>query len=110
VGRVFGWTVTMVIVFVGWFFFRAASYPVLSGMIGALANWSWEPVHVATLRAVATAAFPVALIEWTQLRYKDDYFVLRWPRWLGNLALALLTFLCLVMMRDYRATFIYFQF
>jgi hypothetical protein len=44
------------------------------------------------------------------LRRDTDYFILSLPATLRYLVLSLLVFCCLVMMRDYRATFIYFQF
>jgi D-alanyl-lipoteichoic acid acyltransferase DltB (MBOAT superfamily) len=109
-GRPLGWVVTMIIVFIGWFLFRATSYEVLTGMVAALSNWNWAPVHVATVTAVISVALPVALLEWIQLRRDTDYFILSLPATLRYLVLSLLVFCCLVMMRDYRATFIYFQF
>lgn len=109
-GRLAGWAVTMTIVFVSWFLFRARSYDLLVGMPGALGNWSWAPVHSSTLTVILAVASPLALIEWVQLRRADDFFVLSLPTWACYAILSVLTFLCLTMSRHYQASFIYFQF
>lgn len=109
-GRAAGWLVTMTIVFVGWFLFRARSYDLLTGMLGALRNWNWVPVHSAMLVAIVTVIAPLALIEGIQRRLSDDFFVLKLPPWATYPALSAMTLLCLVMSRDYQPSFIYFQF
>jgi D-alanyl-lipoteichoic acid acyltransferase DltB (MBOAT superfamily) len=107
-GRAVGWAATMLIVFTGWFLFRARSFDLMAGMLSSLNNWEWAPVHSATLTAIVTVAVPIAVVE--SLSRRDDFFVLTWPRWATHLMLSGLTMTCMVMLRHYQVQFIYFQF
>ena len=62
-GRTAGWVLTIAIVFIGWLLFRASSEAVLIGMMGALGNWEWAPVHDAVARALLTLAILLAALE-----------------------------------------------
>jgi alginate O-acetyltransferase complex protein AlgI len=106
-----GWALTTVVVFVGWFLFRATSLAVLTGMITAVSdNMEWAPVHTAILGAIVAASIPLFVVEWIQQRTDDDFFLLTAPRWITYPVLSCLCFFCLVMVRQYQASFIYFQF
>jgi D-alanyl-lipoteichoic acid acyltransferase DltB (MBOAT superfamily) len=105
-----GWASTMIVVFVGWFFFRATSYSVLHGMLAALNNMEWAPVHGAIVRALFAAALPLFAIEWVQQRTGDDFVLMSARPWATAPILACFCVSCLIMLRQYRATFIYFQF
>lgn len=108
-GRIVGWLVTMTVVFVGWFLFRAVNYDVLVGMTRALGNWELAPVHGAVALALATVAVPLTGIEWL-LKRKGDFALLTVPLALRAPLLALLALLVLAMMRHHKTSFIYFQF
>jgi D-alanyl-lipoteichoic acid acyltransferase DltB (MBOAT superfamily) len=109
-GRFAGWLVTMAIVFASWFLFRANSYDLLVGMLGALDNWEWAPVHRAATAAIAAVTIPLVAIEWLQQRRADDYVVWKLPRWAGYLCLAILALVSLALLQHHQTQFIYFQF
>ncbi len=104
-----GWCITMLIVFMGWFLFRATNLELLCGMLRSLGNWTWAPAHPAALIAIAAVALPLASVEWA-LQRSGDYALLRRPRWLVTCALGGAVFLCLVAARQHQVSFIYFQF
>jgi D-alanyl-lipoteichoic acid acyltransferase DltB (MBOAT superfamily) len=108
-GRAIGWCSTMTVVFVGWFLFRAPDPKVRSGMIDALGDWEFAPVHHAVLLAIFATAIPLAAMEWL-LRAKGDFAILRWPPWVASLALGLMIVVILAMTQRHQASFIYFQF
>ena len=65
---------------------------------------------LAILRALVAATVPLFAIEWLQQRVNNDFFLMAAPRWVTYPALSCLCFFCLVMLRQYQASFIYFQF
>jgi alginate O-acetyltransferase complex protein AlgI len=109
VGKAVGWLATMLVVFAGWFLFRATSWDVLSTMTMALRHWEWVPVHSALVVTLATLAIPLALLEWL-LQRRGDFFPLQAPLWLAYPAYAALIVICLAVSSHYQASFIYFQF
>ncbi|MDD1531080.1 membrane-bound O-acyltransferase family protein [Bradyrhizobium sp. WBOS7] len=109
VARAAGWAVTMLVVFVGWFLFRAANWTLLVGMLSALANWEWAPVHSAIVLAILSLAGPLMLLEW-QLKLRGDYFLLRRPAWMRYPLFAALAAVTIAASGHVNATFIYFQF
>ncbi|KGT73651.1 hypothetical protein MA20_43415 [Bradyrhizobium japonicum] len=108
-GNVVGWVATMMVVFVGWFLFRATTWDVLFTMTMALRNWEWAPVHSALVVTLVTLALPLGLLEWL-LQRRGDFFPLHTPVWLAYPAYAALIVICLAMSSHYHASFIYFQF
>ncbi len=48
----FGWTATMVCVFIGWYLFRVTDLKVWHATFSSLANWEWFPVHTTLVRAM----------------------------------------------------------
>lgn len=109
VARVAGWALTMLVVFVGWFLFRAANWDLLMGMLYALTNWEWAPVHSAVLLAILSLSGPLILLEW-QLQMHGDYFLLRRPAWMRHPLFAALAAVTIAASGHVNATFIYFQF
>jgi len=109
IARGAGWAVTMLVVFVGWFLFRAANWNLLVGMLGALRNWEWAPVHSAVTLAVLSLATPLMLLEW-QLQAHGDYFLIRRPAWMKYPLFAALAAVTIAASGHVNATFIYFQF
>ncbi|MBR1167442.1 MBOAT family O-acyltransferase [Bradyrhizobium liaoningense] len=109
VARGLGWALTMLVVFVGWFFFRASNWNLLVGMLYALGNWEWAPVHGAAGLAILSLSVPLMLLEW-QLRSRGDYSVLQWPAWLRYPLFATLAAMTIAASGHVNATFIYFQF
>jgi D-alanyl-lipoteichoic acid acyltransferase DltB (MBOAT superfamily) len=109
VGKMAGWLVTMIVVFVGWFLFRATSWELMSGMAMAFGNWEWAPVHSALLTAIAAVVIPLALLEWL-LQTKGDFCLVQAPVWIAYPIYAVLATLSLAMSSHYQANFIYFQF
>ncbi|WFU24643.1 MBOAT family O-acyltransferase [Bradyrhizobium sp. CB1717] len=108
-GRAAGWALTMLVVFVGWFLFRAADWNLLIGMLSALKRWEWAPVHGAVVLAILSLTCPLMLLEW-QLQSRGDYFLLRWPAWMKYPLLAVLVAATAAASGHVNATFIYFQF
>ncbi|MDB5578711.1 MAG: hypothetical protein JWR80_3887 [Bradyrhizobium sp.] len=109
IGKFVGWLATMVIVFTGWFLFRANSWELMSGMTGAFSNWEWTPGHWALVTAIVTVLIPLALLEWV-LQTKGDYCLVEAPVWVAYPAYAVFVMLSLAMASHYQASFIYFQF
>lgn len=108
-GKIVGWTITMLIVFVGWFLFRATSWPLITNMIAALNYWEWVPVHYAMLKAIIAVSVPLGLLEWSLQKY-GDYFLIKSHPIIAYPVYSALTVLVLAMAGSYQATFIYFQF
>ncbi|MGL9618918.1 MBOAT family O-acyltransferase [Bradyrhizobium sp. U531] len=104
-----GWAVTMLVVFVGWFLFRAANWTLLVGMLKALTNWEWAPVHSAVALAILSLAGPLMLLEW-QLQLRGDYFLIHRPAWMRYPVFAAMAALTIAASGHVNATFIYFQF
>ncbi|WP_158646899.1 MBOAT family O-acyltransferase [Bradyrhizobium huanghuaihaiense] len=107
--RAAGWALTMLVVFVGWFLFRAADWNLLIGMLSALKRWEWAPVHGAVVLAILSLTCPLMLLEW-QLQSRGDYFLLRWPAWMKYPLFAVLVAVTAAASGHVNATFIYFQF
>src|SRR5262249_22536161 len=108
-GKVFGWAVTMIVVFVGWFLFRATSWPLLSGMLAALGNWEWAPVHSAVLTAIMTMVVALAALEWL-LQKHGDFVLADAPNSIRYPACSVVVVLASALASHHQATFIYFQF
>ena len=104
-----GWLLTMVVVFIGWFFFRATEAPVWQHMITALGNLAWLPAHTVMLRTIVLVALPVGLLEYLEftrgrdLRFEFNRF------WLAGLEALMLVLIFAASQRP-SADFIYFQF
>jgi len=109
IGRFVGWIVTMAIVFVGWFLFRAASPEVMRAMVSSLGNWEWLPAHTAMGIALLSTIIPLAAIEWAMRNY-GDFFIFETRPMVVYPACAFLTVIALAMAGSYHASFIYFQF
>lgn len=106
-----GWIMTMVVVFVGWFFFRATDYSIWRAMLASLANMQWLRVHTAMLEVICLLAAPVALLEYVEIRNKRDPLAI--ARLNTEALLAIETvMLALIFVASQRATvdFIYFKF
>jgi len=99
----------MVIVFVGWFLFRATSWQLLSGMLGALGNWEWAPVHSAALSAIMTMVAALAALEWL-LRKHGDFVLSDASNWIRYPAWAAVAVFAAALASHHQAMFIYFQF
>src|SRR5262249_27775607 len=109
VGKAFGWLGTMVVVFVGWFLFRATSWQLMSGMFAALEDWEWAPVHSAALAAIATVVVAMAPLEWL-LQTRGDFVLADASNWIRYPTCATLAVFAAAMAGHQQATFIYFQF
>lgn len=108
-GRVAGWAATMLIVFVAWFLFRATSTELAYGMLHALRNMEWAPVHTETVIAIAAVTIPLCLLEWWQQK-QGDFAILAVHPAVAHATMAGLVCLSLVAVRYQAASFIYFQF
>jgi alginate O-acetyltransferase complex protein AlgI len=113
-GAAFGWFVTMLVVFAGWFLFRATDWQVLSAMMFALGNWEWLPVHGILLRMIAVAVLALAAFEYMQQRYGglDGLALAVSPAayLVRPVAFGIMIVMCIAMTRTVNPTFIYFQF
>ena len=109
IGRAAGWLITMVVVFTGWFLFRANSWDLMSGMVSAFSNWEWAPVHASLVTAIAAVMMPLLFLEWL-LQRKGDFFLVQSPIWIAYPTYASFVILSLAMVSHYQASFIYFQF
>lgn len=115
---VVNWMVTMLIVMIGWVFFRAANLESAFGFLKAMAGWGavspytvgWfynRKIVLITVIAIIAAVpwkecFPKAWEVW-----KDTYVML----WLERIALVVMLALCIMLaMTSTYTSFIYFQF
>ena len=101
---------TMLVVFVGWFFFRSTDWPTLTAMVGALANPTWTDNDVRSALCLFCVAAPVVAMEAWQSHESDLLVALK----IRPVAFAILTGLLVagvaVMWGRFRNVFIYFQF
>jgi D-alanyl-lipoteichoic acid acyltransferase DltB (MBOAT superfamily) len=104
------WALTMLVVFTGWFFFRARSWELLAGMSAALSNLTWMPAHGASLRALLVALAPVVIVERLQLGAHDPYVIPERHPAAAALANAACVLAIIALLDRARAQFIYFQF
>jgi len=108
--RVIRWLLTMVVVLVGWYLFRARSPEVILATVRALADLNWTPVHTASAVALLALAVPVLLMEWCEIRANDRFVALRLGRWPAAAFSAILVVASVAMSGHHRSDFIYFQF
>lgn len=108
-GKLIGWFVTMAIVLIGWFLFRATTWPVAHAMLTALSVWEWVPAHTAMIKAIVAVVVPMAILEWALLR-RGDYFLVEASPAIAYPVYSALTLAIFAMAGTYQATFIYFQF
>lgn len=106
-----GWLMTMFVVTVGWFFFRATDYSIWQGMLGSLRNMAWLSVHTAMLKTICLLVLPLAVIECVEFQNgQDQLTIAKFNRFvlLGIEAIMLI----MIFAASQRATvaFIYFQF
>ncbi|MBF0340668.1 MAG: MBOAT family protein [Magnetococcales bacterium] len=108
--RMAGWLATMIIVIVGWFFFRAQSVGHIVGMVAACNNMEWVPGHSSALRSILLLGGCMTVLEWTQVRSQDPYILLRSRNWLAACVMGLMVVAIMVALRQNHIAFIYFQF
>jgi D-alanyl-lipoteichoic acid acyltransferase DltB (MBOAT superfamily) len=103
------WALTTLAVFIGWFFFRARSWTMISNMTAALGDLTWTPGHGTLLLALAVLIAPVALVEWLQRR-RGVWVVADAPLPVRIVWEAAALMVMVAVMDRVRAEFIYFQF
>ena len=104
-----GWLVTMAVVFVGWFFFRATEVAIWRQMLAALGNLAWLPAHTALLRTVLGVALPLALLEYLEFARGRDLRGEFKRFWVAGLEALMLVLIFAASQRP-SVDFIYFQF
>jgi D-alanyl-lipoteichoic acid acyltransferase DltB (MBOAT superfamily) len=104
------WALTMLVVFIGWFFFRARSWELLAAMTAALSNLTWTPAHAASLRAILVSLVPVVIVERMQLGSGNPYVIPERHPAAAALANAACLLAIVALLDRVRAQFIYFQF
>jgi alginate O-acetyltransferase complex protein AlgI len=109
--RSLGWLVTLLVVLVGWFFFRATDYSVWWAMLGSVRNMEWLIVHTAMLRIICLTALPLAILEYAEFRRGQDRLAVAKFNWLALafIEAAMLIAIFAVSQRP-ALEFIYFQF
>ncbi|MCX7825845.1 MAG: MBOAT family protein [Verrucomicrobiae bacterium] len=108
--RPLAWALTMTVVFVGWFFFRAENWTMVQGMASALTNWRWTEGHTALGLTLAGLACPVVFLELVQAYHCDRLFFVRGSTWRFSLSAGLLAATAWAMTGHEGAQFIYFKF
>src|SRR5208283_745693 len=106
-----GWLMTMFVVVVGWFFFRATDYSIWHAMLGSLRNMAWLSVHSAMLKTICFLTLPLAALEYVEYQNGQDQLTIAK---FNRIALVSIETIMLIMIfaASERATvaFIYFQF
>jgi D-alanyl-lipoteichoic acid acyltransferase DltB (MBOAT superfamily) len=108
--RWLAWSLTITVVFAGWFLFRVPSWDVGWSMLRALGSGTWTAGDSATLTGLAILAAPVAACEAWQYRAGDLLAPLTLPPWRFALVVGGLLFIAFAMFGEFRYAFIYFQF
>jgi D-alanyl-lipoteichoic acid acyltransferase DltB (MBOAT superfamily) len=104
------WMLTMVVVFTGWFFFRARSWELMAAMAGSLHDWTWAPGHTQALRALLVLIVPIAVVERIQ-RGAGGPFAIADAHWTVRALVNGAALLAIISLMDRaRTEFIYFQF
>jgi alginate O-acetyltransferase complex protein AlgI len=109
--RTLGWSLTMLVVMVGWFFFRATDAAIFTGMLRSLHHLSWLGVHTAMLRIIVLLALPLFALEYVEYRNGQDQLTETGFRRLTFAAIASCMLLTIFAASQRPAVnFIYFQF
>lgn len=109
-GKIFGWLLTMTIVYIGWFIFRAKDWSQAKSMISSLGNLEWYPAHTSALITLVILYGVLFAIEFHERRVSDRYAMLRTSPWMQASVYGGMVFLILVFVRRAEPAFIYFQF
>ncbi|MBR0900702.1 MBOAT family protein [Bradyrhizobium tropiciagri] len=109
IGKVMGWLVTMLVVFIGWFLFRIGSLQQGYAMLSTLSNMQWLPAHSDLAVTLTSATVGIAAMEYAQLR-GGNFFVLSWNPWARAMLYAGLCGYTLLVAQHVETKFIYFQF
>lgn len=104
------WVLTMGVVFVGWFLFRAKNWAELTGMTRALRNFEWYPAHDGAALTIIFLAAILYAYEYFERKEDDRYALLRLSPWLGALFYGAAIWLTLAYSSRAGSSFIYFQF
>jgi alginate O-acetyltransferase complex protein AlgI len=108
---VLGRFLTLATVFVGWFFFRAETYPTWMGMLGSLRHLEWLGVHTAMLRVICLLLIPAGLLEYVEFRSGQNQLTFaRSQPWLAALIEVGLLLAIFAVSERTAVSFIYFQF
>ncbi|MCR6636433.1 MBOAT family O-acyltransferase [Devosia sp.] len=109
VGKATGWAVTMLVVFVGWFLFRASDWSTLTSMVRALVTWRWLDVHTELVRTLATIVAALALLEYFLIR-KGDFFLIEGRKILLYPVMSAMVVVTVSLLGGNQPSFIYFEF
>ena len=104
------WALTMVVVFTGWFLFRAQTGTMALALLGAFADLGWRPGHSASALMIGALAAPVVLVETLQHRANNPYAPVEGRPWLGAVLQASAIIATLALIGNVRSQFVYFQF
>jgi D-alanyl-lipoteichoic acid acyltransferase DltB (MBOAT superfamily) len=105
-----GWFLTMCVVYLGWFLFRARNLSEIKVMTLALRNFEWYPAHLTAVISLIFLYSIVFLYEYFERRTGDRYALLRLNPWVSSFFYASALFLTLIYSSRAGSSFIYFQF
>ena len=110
VGRALSWLYTMLIVFIGWYFFRVTTFPLFMNTIEAMTNWELLPANMYQFSSIITLALPIFLVELHQTATHSDKPLIALPMLIKYIVLCAMLILCITFFKKESLTFIYFQF
>lgn len=108
--QIAGWLTTMIIVYVGWFLFRAKDWAEVTGMLASLRNFEWYPAHTTSLTTLTCLYGVLFSMEFHERRISDRYALLRASPWVQASIYGTMMFLTLAFAERAQHVFIYFQF
>jgi D-alanyl-lipoteichoic acid acyltransferase DltB (MBOAT superfamily) len=108
--KILGWLMTMTVVYVGWFLFRAKNWAEVTGMLASLKQLEWFPAHTTSLMTLTLLYTVLFGIEFHERRASDRYALLRSSPWAQATVYGTMIFLIMVYAHRAQQTFIYFQF
>ncbi len=109
-GRALGWLVTLLVAFIGWFFFRVHSLEELSLAGNALKHWEFFPANYWQLKALLFLGGILFVIEFFQRRAQADLPLTGLHRYIKYACLGVMLLCTLVFYNKNILSFIYFQF
>lgn len=108
--KLLGWTLTMSVVFIGWFLFRAQDLSIVRAVFALPNTWGFDLALVGWSLLLFTVSLPVILIETWQYQQNDLDAPMKFTRWTRATLQTAMILSCIYFSTHESTTFIYFQF
>jgi len=105
-----GWVVTMLVVYIGWFLFRARNWSDMTAMVYSLSQLEWFPAHTTALITLIFLHVILIASEMYERKTNNRYAILDAGKWQHSVIYGAMLFMTIVYAQRAQFTFIYFQF